>query len=144
MKPFTRQPGEPAGDRRLHERAEAQLDALVDDRLEEAPSFGEGDVVELLVVELDEVDGHERAATLRLEGVRELVGEALLGDRLGPGAGEAAVTDEGLRGPDAVEHGRLGRGSSRGRTSATLGEVLADRLAALVPHVDVAVARRGP
>ena len=94
---------QPAGQRLLDDRAEAHPDPLVDHRLQQPAALLERDVVERLALELDEVDGHERAPALGLERVGDVLGQPLGGERLGPGARRAAVADERLRGPDAVD-----------------------------------------
>ena len=81
----------------LHDRADPHLNAFVDDRLQQPAALLEGDVMQRLVVELDQVDGHERAAPLLLERVGQLLRQPLLGNRLGPGSRQAAISDERLR-----------------------------------------------
>ena len=64
--------------------------------------------MELHPVNLDEVDRYERATPLGLERIRQVFGQPLRGERLGPGARRASVPHEWLRGPHPVDQGVIG------------------------------------
>src|ERR671918_7756 len=76
--------------------------------LQEAAPLLERDIVELLPVDLDEVDGHERATPLGLERVGNLVREPFALERIGPVARGTPVPDEWLGGPHPVDERVVG------------------------------------